>query len=130
MDNITLNILSSDPRIVHVMFRGKWTWNDLDSMIQHNPLPRAHEQTPMYVVVDFTESPQMPPNVLVKTYNIISRSPANLRQTIVVSNNSFVEGIVTAFKYVFHKYQRAVSVVGSKDEALSLINGYSACDQC
>jgi hypothetical protein len=128
MDNITLNTLSRDPCILHIMFRGTWTWNDLDTLIERNSLSEEVAQTPLYVVADFTESAQLPPSILVKVYSILSRAPTNLQQTVVVSNNSFVEGIVATFKHVFNKYQRALAIVGSRDEAVSLIMSYKAGD--
>jgi hypothetical protein len=128
MDNITLNTLSLEPRILHVMFRGVWTWSDLDSFIQRSVILLNETEVPLYVVADLTESAELPPSILVRGYSILSNSPANLRQTIIVTNNNFVEGIIATFRYVFNKYQRAVAVAGSRDEAVNLIMSHTGSD--
>ena len=128
MDNITLQLLSKDPHIVQVAFRGSWTWNEVDALVPHGSFPAESERPPLYIVADLTESAALPPSALVRAYGILNRSPSNMRQTIIITKNSFVEGLVTTFRKVFGKYQQVVAVVSSQEEALQIINAEASRD--
>ncbi|MBX3083139.1 MAG: hypothetical protein KF716_16020 [Anaerolineae bacterium] len=84
---------------------------------------------PFYVVADLTETDKLPPSILFWSYNFFSKAPCTLRQIFVVTNNHFVEGMVTTFRRVFDKYQRAIAVVQSNEEALHLIHACVGCDK-
>jgi hypothetical protein len=121
MNSITSTTISTDPQILQLLFRGHWTWNDLDAFIQLKPLKSENDDLPLYLIVDLTESDALPPSILVRAYDVLRLAPGNLRQIFVVSESVFVEGIVTTFQRVFNKYQWDFAVVATHAEAVHMI---------
>jgi hypothetical protein len=110
-------------------FTGKWTWAEFHESQRQIIEMLNSVRHKVYQIVDFSQSPPLPPNALGQVRDSLKEMPENRSKSFVVMNALFYKQAYYVVSTIFPNLTKNVVVVGTMQEALDKLREYEANDE-
>ena len=122
VENIKVEWLDRDQRIMLWVFEGKWGWDQYYESVKlaHEMLREvAPDRTDIIALM--VNSPGLPPNALSNIRQVSMKSPDNWKLTVVVGGGAFIKSMVSIGRRVNKNLGDKYAVADTLEAALAVI---------